>query len=223
MHTYRGLDGRHAVLRIVLLWALLLPGLAAAHADAVDFELPAQPLERALERFSIVTGWSVMYPGRLADGRSSHPVHGRMPPQQALQELLQDSGLYAQQAGEHRVVLREAAGAASVPAGPAVPGLPAAEQQRRFAGLQRSLRAAFCGDPAIAPGNYAATVVFQVAADGTVEQPGLLAGSGDSQRDHAVLDALHGLRLPASAADLPQPVTLEIRPAPPGHDCGRQW
>ena len=120
------------------------------------------------------------------------------------------------------MVLREGPGAAQGPAGPRGAGLPVAEQQRRFAGLQRSLRAAFCRDAAIAPGNYAASIVFRIAADGTVEHPGLLVGSGDSQRDQALLEALHAIRLPASAAELPQPVTLEIRPVPPGHDCGSQ-
>ncbi|PSD25763.1 TonB-dependent receptor, partial [Stenotrophomonas maltophilia] len=48
---------------------------AAAAQDAVHATTSLrQPLEQAVERFSVISGWSVMYPGDLASGRSSHAL-----------------------------------------------------------------------------------------------------------------------------------------------------
>lgn len=67
---------------------------------------PAQPLEQAVECFSVTSGWSVMYPGDLTAGRSSYPLHANLPPLPALRRLLQDSGIEAEVIGEQRVVVR---------------------------------------------------------------------------------------------------------------------
>ncbi|WP_414612693.1 hypothetical protein [Stenotrophomonas pavanii] len=61
--------------------AWLLLSSAAAAQDAVHaYDIPAQPLEQAVERFSVISGWLVMYPGDLAAGRSSYPLHANLPP-----------------------------------------------------------------------------------------------------------------------------------------------
>lgn len=224
MLTFRGLNGRNAYLRIILLWVWLVPSLAWGRADATgaDFDLPSQPLEQALERFSVLTGWSVMYHGTLAQGRTSHAVHGAMPSAQALHTLLQGTGLEPEHAGDGRVVLRETEASAAM--GVLAPGvaLDATAARREYGQLQRHLRSAFCGDPLLAPGDYSANISFRVAGDGRVQQPELAAGSGDARRDRALLATLGTLQLPASTAALPQPVTLNIRKVPASHDCGRR-
>ncbi len=222
MLTFRGLDGRHAVLRIVLLWVLLVPCLAFARGDAVAYALPAQPLEQALERFSIVSGWSVMYPAALAEGRTSGAVHGAMPPAAALDALLEGTGLVAQAAGEGRVVLREREPGDAQSTAALTTALDPARARQTFAGMQGALRQAFCDDALLAPGDYSARIAFGVDADGRVHQPELLAGSGMGARDQALLQALRALQLPVAAAALPQPVTLDIHPVPASHDCGRR-
>jgi len=218
----RGLNGHHAVRTWkVAIVAWLLLSFAAAGQDGVHaYDIPAQPLEQAVERFSVISGWSVMYPGDLAAGRSSYPLHANLPPLPALQVLLQDSGIEAEVIGEQRVVLRRGTPLAT---GPDVGAeLPEAERRRRYGGLQQRLRAAFCDDPEIAPGRYAATLRFRIDSAGRVSEPELLSGSGSARRDARLLQALQGLVLATEAAALAQPVTLQIRPSGTDHDCGRR-
>ncbi|UUS13914.1 STN domain-containing protein [Stenotrophomonas sp. CD2] len=145
--------------------AWLLLSFAAVAQDGVHaYDIPAQPLEQAVERFSVISGWSVMYPGDLAAGRSSHALRASLAPLPALQMLLQDSGIEAEVIGEQRVVLRRGTPAAAEPGIGAE--LPDAERRRRYGGLQQRLRAAFCDDPEIAPGRYAATLRFHVDGEG---------------------------------------------------------
>ena len=222
MFYVRGLNGHHAVRTWkVAIAAWLLLSFAAAAQDAVHaYDIPAQPLEQAVERFSVISGWSVMYPGDLAAGRSSHALRASLAPLPALQVLLQDSGIEAEVIGEQRVVLRR--GGQSAAEADVGTGLPEAERRRRYGGLQQRLRAAFCDDPDLAPGRYAATLRFSVGNDGQVLSPELLSGSGDARRDARLLQALQALTLAADAAALPQPVTLQIRPSGTDHDCGRR-
>lgn len=222
MFYVRGLNGHHAIRtwRLAIAGWLLLPYAAVAQDGVHAYDIPAQPLEQAVEHFSVISGWSVMYPGDLAAGRSSHALQGDLPPLLALQALLQNSGVEAEVIGEQRVVLRRGASSA----GPATldAGLPDAERRRRYGGLQQRLRDAFCGDPDLAPGRYAATLRFSVGNDGQVYSPELLSGSGNARRDARLLQALQALTLAADAAALPQPVTLQIRPSGTDHDCGRR-
>ncbi|MDG2507396.1 TonB-dependent receptor [Stenotrophomonas maltophilia] len=201
--------------------AWLLLSFAAVAQDGVHaYDIPAQPLEQAVERFSVISGWSVMYPGDLAAGRNSHALRANLAPLPALQMLLQDTGIEAEVIGEQRVVLRR--GGQSAAEADVGTGLPEAERRRRYGGLQQRLRAAFCDDREIAPGRYAATLRFRVDGEGRVQQPELLSGSGSAPRDARLLQALQSLVLAPEAAALPQPVTLQIRPSGTDHDCGRR-
>ena len=223
MLTFRGLDGRHAVLCIVLFCAWLGPGQSAARAHDVvaqqPFDLPAQPLERALEQFSVVSGWSVMYPATLADGRTSRAVQGVLLPARALDQLLAGTGLVAQTVGEGRVVVREVTDTPAVPVA-AGDGLESAERRRRYGQVQQALRHAFCDDPLLAPGDYTAELAFTVGDDGRVHDPKLLTGSANPRRDQHLLQAMAALQLPVAVAALAQPVTLQIFPVSDGRDCG---
>ncbi|EOW2136476.1 TPA: STN domain-containing protein [Stenotrophomonas maltophilia] len=222
MFYVRGLNGHHAVRTWkVAIAAWLLLSFAAAAQDGVHaYDIPAQPLEQAVERFSVISGWSVMYPGDLAAGRSSHALRASLPPLPALRMLLQDSGIEAEVIGEQRVVLRR--GMSSVAEPVVGVDLPDTERRRRYGGLQQRLRAVFCDDPEIAPGRYAATLRFRIDGAGQVSRPELLSGSGSDRRDARLLQAMQGLVLATEAAALPQPVTLQIRPSGTDHDCGRR-
>ncbi|EMT5434581.1 TonB-dependent receptor [Stenotrophomonas maltophilia] len=222
MFDVRGLNGHHAIRtwRLAIAGWLLLAFAAAAQDGVHAYDIPAQPLEQAVERFSVISGWSVMYPGELAAGRNSHALRESLAPLPALQVLLQDSGIKAEVIGEQRVVLRRNTSSTAEPGVGAE--LPDTERRRRYAGLQQRLRAAFCDDPDLAPGRYAATLRFSVASDGQVHSPELLSGSGNAGRDARLLQALQALTVAADAAALPQPVTLQIRPSGTDHDCGRR-
>lgn len=64
--------------------------------QAVDIQLPAQPLSAALAALSSQTGVQVLAAGELVAGRSAPAVSGKMSARQALERLLEGSGLQAQ-------------------------------------------------------------------------------------------------------------------------------
>ncbi|OBS51544.1 TonB-dependent receptor [Methylosinus sp. 3S-1] len=68
-------------------------GSAPTQNRMVSFAIPAQPLPAAIDAFIRATGWQVGYPSRIADGLTSTPVSGAMPPAQALRSLLAGTGL----------------------------------------------------------------------------------------------------------------------------------
>ncbi|WP_035824116.1 secretin and TonB N-terminal domain-containing protein, partial [Cupriavidus sp. SK-4] len=79
---------------ISLATSLAWPGVGRAAAE-MAFDLPAQPLKATLSRYDAQTNMSVFYPSELAEGRTSHAVHGTLTPEQALHRLLQGTGLAA--------------------------------------------------------------------------------------------------------------------------------
>jgi hypothetical protein len=100
--------------------------------------------------------------------------------------------------GAQRVVLR--LGAQPERAAGPVGLLPESERSRRFGGLQQRLRDAFCDDPLLAPGRYAATLRFRITAEGHVDDAELLVGSGDARRDRRLLLAIGRLAPSIDAA-----------------------
>ncbi len=66
------------VAMIVVMCIVAVEGLATerdgSEADPtrqILFDVPAQPLESALEKYSVTSGWQVIYNGSLEDGRRS--------------------------------------------------------------------------------------------------------------------------------------------------------
>lgn len=102
---------RHLILALMastaLGCALALPTAASAQrqapagaaGDSVDFAIPAQPLQAALDSFIRQTGWQIGYSSALAAGRTSRAVSGAMPPAQALEMLLAGTGVGFRMAG----------------------------------------------------------------------------------------------------------------------------
>lgn len=92
--------------------AACLPAYAAMAqsrptADAAtDFNIPARDLAGALDRFSTQTGIQVVYQPELVASRQSKALTGRLTWRQALEALLQGSGLEYQQADDNTVVIR---------------------------------------------------------------------------------------------------------------------
>lgn len=61
--------------------------------DPMVFDLVAQPLVSALERYSAISGFQVIYDGTLVLGLRSAAVKGIFTPKAALQMLLEGTGL----------------------------------------------------------------------------------------------------------------------------------
>jgi hemoglobin/transferrin/lactoferrin receptor protein len=82
---------RHA--RRLAIPALLACGSPLAAAEALQLQLAAQPLNRALAEFSSVSGIKTLYAADLLADRQAPAISGQLTPQQALDRLLAGSGL----------------------------------------------------------------------------------------------------------------------------------
>lgn len=183
---------------------------ASAHGDSFDFDLPAQPLSSALERYAVITDRSVLFSDALVAGRMSSPVKGRHAPEAALAALLAGTGLAAENPGgrlQNSFVLKQASAVGAAQAGG--PGL-----ERSYDGLvQMRVWEALCADRRTAPGNYRASLRLNVDPSGRLAAPALIGSTGDAGRDHAVLAALDRLQMDHSPpAGLRQPLVLVILP-----------
>jgi iron complex outermembrane receptor protein len=101
----------HRIRRSPAAAAALLLAASAALAAPVAFEIPAQPLDRALALFARQAGLQLALPLALAAGRSGPRLSGTREPAEALEELLRGSGLRGRIDGSTLVV--EPAGAAA--------------------------------------------------------------------------------------------------------------
>ncbi|WDY57058.1 TonB-dependent receptor [Pseudomonas sp. PSKL.D1] len=112
--------GQLSLLTLALLasGAVSLPALAAEPAQASSprmgdyrFNIAQQPLVEAINAFSQVTGWQVGFSAEVAEGVASPGVRGSLPPEAALKQMLQGTGLGYRKISNGNVVLeRQSAG-----------------------------------------------------------------------------------------------------------------
>jgi outer-membrane receptor for ferric coprogen and ferric-rhodotorulic acid len=90
--------------------AALMLCAAPAHAQGVPLDLPALDLNRALERLAEATGMQVLYPSALTEGLRSAPLRGHYTLDEALQRLLDGTGLGFRRTPDGAILIeREAA------------------------------------------------------------------------------------------------------------------
>lgn len=113
-HAFRGI--LHCALTLGGAAAAALPAAALAQA-AATLDVPAGPLDAALNRYAAQAGLVLVYDPALMRGLRSPGLHGSYPPDAALAALLRDTGLMARRgdAGRYAIV-REPAGAAQLEA-----------------------------------------------------------------------------------------------------------
>lgn len=103
-----------AVVALLPLYAVAQVGQAVEApeievADIVrDFDLPAGELAAALDAFDQQSGIPLVYSLELLEGKQARAISGRMGWHEALDRLLQDSGLGYRQTGDTTVVVEEA-------------------------------------------------------------------------------------------------------------------
>ncbi|WP_248768404.1 TonB-dependent receptor [Pseudomonas sp. MWU12-2345] len=91
--------------------ALLPPGVALAaesaaqHSAQFTFAIAAKPLPQALNDFSRVTGLSVVYTDEAAYGHQAPAINGQMSAEQAMQQLLSNSGFTFRRTDDHTLAL----------------------------------------------------------------------------------------------------------------------
>ncbi|SAI42682.1 ferric siderophore receptor [Bordetella ansorpii] len=205
-------------------WTLALVFWASAAACAqtpvgqlIDFDIPAQPLDQALNRYGETAGLSALYPSDLPLGLRSSPVHGRYAPEEALRRLLRGTGLVlAKAATPHGEVFR-----LTRPVAAQKTGNRAAAGANGAAGylprLQAAVMQVLCGDGRTAPGSYGS--MFEVAVDetGGAAAVAVISSSGDARRDAALLAGLRQVRTgPPPPASAHVPYLFTLRPAPAG-------
>ena len=100
-------------LRLNLLASNLLLGLSSMvqAANEVDFDLPAAPLEQSLNALAGQSAAQILFSSDIASDKPAGELRGRYSTGEALQRLLEDSGLEVHQQGEDTfiIVSREAA------------------------------------------------------------------------------------------------------------------
>lgn len=192
-------------------------------AATIDFDIPAQALAAALDRFSTLSGRSALFSSALAAERTSSPVRGRYTPRQALQLLLDGTGLTIEEISAGRITtfvlkpaIAEAGSSASAPA--------TLSREDDYDGLiQARVWDGICADARTASGSYRALVRFHVQASGLIAQARLVSSSGDPIRDDALIAVLQHTHIGQTPPpEMRQPVTMVIFPERAGGPVCRE-
>ncbi|MGO4717337.1 energy transducer TonB [Bradyrhizobium sp. 2TAF24] len=182
--------------------------VSSAVPAPIRFDLPAQPLAKALQAFSAATNIEVLVDARHAAGRRSSDVQGAMMPREALALLLAGSGLVAQPFTADEAAFKIVAPPVPAP----VAGLPPGAT-RYFRDIQRAVELALCRDGRTAPGRYRLALKLWIGQSGVVLRSQRLDTTGDDALDGALDEVTRALPIGRSPpADLPQPVVLVISP-----------
>lgn len=187
------------------------PADVTGQAEPLSFEIAAQPLPSALDAYGAATGLQILYDSRLAVGRRSGGVKGRLAPAAALKILLDGTGLTALYAGADAFAV--------VPVSPGAPtdaGRGAVGYGHYFGILQAGIADAFCRHPATIPGRYRIALKFWIGPAGEILRPELLGSTNDPGRDSAIAETLRHITIDQPPpVGMPQPVTMIIAPRPP--------
>jgi hypothetical protein len=178
------------------------------------FDIPAEPLQNALDDYGVVTGISGFYRTDATVGHTSATIKGRYTPDAALRMLIEGTGLVVHYTAADAFVLESAPRGDDRPTG----------RDPRYDGLVQSrVRDAFCRDPFTAPGDYRTAISFRVDPAGHIGQPRLLDSTGDTARDRAILDALQHVDVGLPPANASRDFVMLILPQSltSGQDCVR--
>jgi hypothetical protein len=211
---------RLVALSFVVTLASSAEGQSTGQEVEIQFDIPAQPLDVALEAYMRAAGLQVLYKSALASGRLSSDVKGRFTRPQALTKLLGGTNLAARYTIE---------GAFTVfPASNALSDASAAGQIAGYdiylGNAQSRVIAALCRNAATRPGSYRAAVQFSIGQSGLVDDASLLNTTGDQTRDQNIVGALRRLSIgQAPPPSMPQPVTMLVTPRASGlpDECQR--
>ncbi|VVE57527.1 Ferripyoverdine receptor [Pandoraea horticolens] len=185
---------------------------SAAPPQAQSFDLPEMPLKDALARFDALTRMSVFYPSSLVEGRRSHTVTGIYSPHEALDALLEGTGVMAEATAQNAFVLAPLGTADAQGESVRSTARGAIDYRAR---LQGKVLRALCTAPSLSPGEYRLAMTVQVDANARVVRVRLLDTTGDGRRDAAILRRLQGLDVGIAPVDTSQPFVLLLVPA----DC----
>jgi hypothetical protein len=204
-------------------WAQQTDDGARQQEPRLHFDLPAESLELALQAFGRISELAVLAPAPLLAGRTSAAVNGDYSPREALDLVMEGTGLQAEFMGTDEAIIvarPEAAAPAPPVATPAaqatwpIDGIGDDAGRLAYAGmLQARLTQALCEQPLTVPGGYRLAAQIRIDDKGTVVAASMVASSGMASRDAMIMRALRSLKLDSPPGDLPEPVTILLRPA----------
>jgi len=204
-----------------------LPEDADASGSSADrthpFHLAPQPLAEALKTLRQLSNLAILAPAPLLEGKTSSAVEGDFRVREALERMLDGTGLHAEFTGpDEAIVVADAEvsqpapeRATGEPADTPIGGIDGNEPRRVFAAvLQANMTRALCANPAAVPGSYRLLAQLRIDENGRVVKVDVVESSGLAERDAAVVHALRGLALDTPPPPgLPQPVAVLLRPA----------
>ena len=181
----------------------------AAAVQTVEFNIPAQPLSKALFAFSAATGIEIVVDARNAAGRRSVDLKGMMSPLDGLRILLAGSNLLAQPFGPGTITLK------SVDIDPGQRATGGRDDEAYYADIQRAVADTLCRDSRTLPGGYRLALKFWIGQSGQVLRAKRLDSTGDDNLDRALDAAVQTVQIGrAPPTDLRQPIVLLISPRP---------
>ena len=179
---------------------------AFAQNERISFDIPAQPLTKALHAFSAATGIEILVDARHAADRQSASVKGTMATREALERLLAGSDLVAREFGPGTVTL-------SLPIASAVgvSGVTPGGDPPYFADIQRAVQQVLCRDARTSPGRYRLALKLWIGRSGEVLRSKRLDTTGDDNLDSVLDAAMQRIRIGSPPPpDLPQPIALVV-------------
>lgn len=84
---------RQSTIRLLAAAGTLLVSVTAAAEELQTFDIKAQPLSIALREYAQITGEQVVFFSEVGRKRASQPVHGQYTREEALQKILENTGL----------------------------------------------------------------------------------------------------------------------------------
>jgi hypothetical protein len=169
------------------------------------FDIPAQPLASALEAFSAASGYQILMAEAASGSMVGNAVKGLLLPREALSRML-GAGLKAQFTGDRAaIIVRDLRGTSAT--------VSSRTDGDYDAALQSAAIAVLCRNAATRPGTYRAALDLWISRSGSIERAELLHTTGDTERDHLIVAALHALNATPPPQALEQPTTLLVLPA----------
>ena len=175
---------------------------------AIEFNIPAQPLNAALSRYGDLTGREGLYDASLTVGRLSADVRGAFSPDEALRKLLSGSGLAVEFVEETTFVLLPSSASQQSSQQARSP-----EHQRYYGLIQASLLDTFCRSHSVRPRRYRFAAAFWIAPDGAVRRSQRIGSTGEFDADQQIDAALRSVRVgEPPPVGFAQPVLMLIVP-----------